>query len=192
MLVKNSSQCPATENVTHKVVARPEKRQLPVTRELEVVANIVIGACSIQQLVGGIGLLEPNLVRSGINGMAERVYSGERETMREAAGGFKDSGIETGVHIRQRNKDSSEAIIPNNDRSWAEWIRRAAGNSVYAGALDAILVAACFSWSNRITRIKVLTRSEAVQVDSAGQLSASASLVTNRNLQVMDGFQLRL
>src|SRR6266852_8358236 len=115
--------------------------------------------------------------------MTQCVNAGYREAMGEAACNFKNACVKAGVHIRQRNKHSSEAIIAHDYRSRTSRIGGTARYSIRAGALDSVNVS---KWPTdrrravvRSTRVKGIAGMQPVQINRSRQLAASASLVAD-------------
>ena len=75
MFVKNSAQRPSSYDGAEEIMTAAEERQLIERGYLKVMAHIVIGIAFVNGLIEWIGLLEPDLVGAGVNGMAESIQT---------------------------------------------------------------------------------------------------------------------
>src|SRR5882762_24101 len=145
-------------------------------------ADVVIGITLIDELNVGIGLLEPDLIGTGVNGVAPGVQGGERESLRKLMGQLNHHRVETGVDIGKWDENPAEATISNSNRRRTSWVGRTASDSVCAEVLDSVHGGVPPN----------VPRAEPVHIDSPYELAASASLVANVDLPVPKGFELRL
>ena len=111
MLAHDSADGPPAERGAKKISAPAKQRNLPQSVEDKIVSYIEVGIGSIEELVDGIGLLEANLERCRVNGMAPGVTSVNLEAMSEFLSGAENRCIVARVHVRQRKKQIVEATV---------------------------------------------------------------------------------
>src|ERR1700674_1476829 len=144
-------------------------------------AHVIVGAAFIDELIGRISLLGPDLVGTGVNGMTESVQSGEREPTRKAMRELGDHEGGTGIDIGKGDEDSSKSVIPHDHWRRTGGVRRTARYPIGAGTLNSIDIA-----------VESVTRPEPIHINVPYQLATSTSLVTDGELPVPDGLKLGL
>src|SRR5690349_9912186 len=92
-----------------------------------------------------------------------------------------DHCVETGVDIRKGYEDPVEAIVADGNGRWTSGVGRTTCHTICAGALHTIPIS-----------VEGVSRLEAVEIDGASKLAASAPLVADCGLPIVDGFELRL
>ena len=91
---------PPTESRTEEVMASAKYRYLPERISDKVLSYVEVGIATIEQLIAGIGLLEANLERRGVDGMTPCVIGAEFDAMARFVIGAKNTGVVAGINIR--------------------------------------------------------------------------------------------
>src|SRR5712664_671997 len=112
--------------------------------------------------------------------------------MREAARDLENKRVEAGVNIRQRKEYPVKSIVTDRDWRRTRRVARTTRNAIGARALNLVAISAGLPRLHRVARIKGIARNKAIQIDRAGQLAATATLIAECEKKFSKRFELRL
>src|SRR5260370_31989653 len=103
-----------------------------------------------------------------------------------------DHRIEASVNIRKRYKDTAKPVVANNNWCRTSRVCWTARHPVRAGVLNSVYVATQLWGVRRVARIPGVAGMKSIHIDGACKLAATATLIADRGLAIMDRLGLWL
>src|SRR6266566_723385 len=122
MFGENTAESPAASDRAHKVMPATIKWQFVVAGYPEALAHVVVGAALVNRLREWVSFLEADLIGRKVDGVAPGIQRGNCEAPRKRMRKLSDHGIEAGVSVGKRYKDTAKPVVAHHNGCWTRRI----------------------------------------------------------------------